>query len=231
MIKLPDFEHYGQIVEKTYAEKFKAFQKLLLFYNRKYNLTAITEEREITYKHFIDSLAGEALFFEGARVAEVGSGAGFPSIPLKILRDDLDFTLVESTGKKCEFLSAAIKELDLKNVQIVNARAEDLAKEASYREKFDICCARAVARLNTLCEYCLPFVKIGGRMIAYKGEAEEEIKEARTAATVLGGGEISSLSYCLPENYGKRTLVCIEKRMRTPAGYPRGNGKERKNPL
>lgn len=227
----PNFEHYEQIVKKTCAEKFKAFQKLLVSYNQKYNLTAITEEKEIVYKHFIDSLAGESLFLSGARVAEVGSGAGFPSIPLKILRDDLYFTLIESTGKKCEFLAAAIKELDLKNVQIVNARAEDLAKDANYREQFDVCCARAVARLNTLCEYCLPFVKVGGRMVAYKGEAEEEIKEAKTAAKLLGGGNISYYSYSLPENYGKRTLVCVEKKMQTPAKYPRGNGKERKNPL
>lgn len=227
----PDFEKYEHFVEKKYEEKFRIFAELLTEYNNKYNLTSITEEREVKYKHFIDSLSGEILFLKGANVLEVGSGAGFPSIPLKIVRDDLKFTLVESTGKKCEFLKTAVKELGLYGVEVVKARAEELAKDELFREKFDICCARAVARLNTLCEYCIPFVKKGGNMIAYKGEAEEELKEAENAVKMLGGGKIKAYSCELPENFGKRTLIVISKERTTPAKYPRGNGKERKSPL
>ena len=227
----PDFEQYEQLVEKKFAEKFRFFAELLKEYNKKYNLTSITEEREVKYKHFIDSLAGENFFFSGAKVLEVGSGAGFPSLPLKIVREDLKFTLVESTGKKCEFLKTAVKELGLNGVEVINARAEDLARDNKYREKFGVCCARAVARLNTLCEYCIPFVKEGGSMIAYKGDAEEEIKEAENAVKILGGGKTSAYSYELPENFGKRTLIVISKEKLTPQKYPRGNGKERKVPL
>lgn len=227
----PDFEKYEQFIDKTCAEKFKLFAELLSEYNKKYNLTSITEEKEVRYKHFIDSLAGESLFFSGARVLEVGSGAGFPSIPLKIVREDLNFTLVESTGKKCEFLKTAVRELGLRGVEVVNARAEELAREEVFREQFDVCCARAVARLNTLCEYCIPFVKVGGSMIAYKGDAEEELKEAKNAFFILGGGRAQAYSYELPENFGKRTLVLLSKEKTTPQKYPRGNGKERRDPL
>ncbi|MDE7158687.1 MAG: 16S rRNA (guanine(527)-N(7))-methyltransferase RsmG [Clostridiales bacterium] len=214
-----------------FAEKFALFSDLLLDYNKKYNLTSITEQKDVVYKHFIDSLAGEFLFSQGDNVLEVGSGAGFPSLPLKIVREDLHFTLVESTGKKCEFLKTAVKELGLSHVEVINARAEELAKDETYREKFDTCCARAVARLNTLSEYCIPFIKVGGKMIAYKGEAQDEVTEAKKAVSLLGGGKAQEFSYSLPEGYGKRTLVCIPKQSSTPSKYPRGNGKERKVPL
>ena len=214
-----------------FAEKFRIFQSLLAEYNGRYNLTAITDEKEVLIKHFYDSLAGEFLFPKNANVIEIGSGAGFPSLPLKIVREDLSFTLVESTGKKCEFLKTAVKELALENVTVICARAEDLGKDILYREKFDICCARAVARLNTLAEYCLPFVKTGGKMIAYKGRAEEEVQEAKHAILTLGGGRTEQICYELPEEAGERTLVVINKEKPTPPKYPRGNGKERKNPL
>lgn len=229
--KGPEFEKYEQFVRKTYAEKFERYKNLLTEYNGKYNLTAITDGEEIVYKHFIDSLAGEFLFLRGERVAEVGSGAGFPSLPIKIVREDLRFTLIESTGKKCEFLKTAVKELGLTNVEVLNGRAEELAREERFREKFDVCCARAVARLNTLSEYCMPFVRTGGRMIAYKGDAEEEVKEAESAFRILGGNKGSCVNYELPKNYGARMLVEILKIKQTPEKYPRGNGKERRNPL
>lgn len=135
----------------------------------------------------------------GANVAEIGSGAGFPSLPLKIVRDDLSFALVESVEKKCVFLREAVKELGLKNIQVIHMRAEDGGKNRAYREKFDVCCARAVARLNTLSEYCVPFVKIGGRFIAYKGSAEEELREAENAFRVLGVKTVACERYDLPE--------------------------------
>ena len=216
---------------KERAEAFDAFRRLLAEYNGRYNLTAITEEREVYYKHFLDSAAGEPLFPAGARVLEVGSGAGFPSIPLMLVRPDLTFTLLESTGKKCAFLETVIKEFSLP-AEVLHVRAEDAGREEKYREKFDVCCARAVARLNTLLEYCLPFVKTGGLFLAYKGAgAEEEIKEAERAVALLGGGEVCSYPYSLPEGMGERTVVVVKKMRPTPQKYPRGRGKERSDPL
>ena len=227
----PNFPLYAQIVKGEKREKFELFYSLLISFNKKYNLTAITEEEEVFHKHFLDSVAGEMWIKKGANVLEVGSGAGFPSLPLKIMRDDLQFTLVESTGKKCDFLKTAVEKLDLTGVRVENARAEELAKKENYRESFDVCCARAVARLNVLAEYCLPFVKKGGMFLAYKGDAEEEVREAKRALSVLGGGEAQTHSYELPNGYGSRTLVLVKKIKNTPPAYPRGQGKERKNPL
>ena len=227
----PDFELYGQKINGEKKEKFAEFSALLKEFNKKYNLTAITDEKEIYYKHFLDSAAGERWIKQGVRVTEIGSGAGFPSVPLKILRDDLSFTLIESTGKKCDFLRVVKERLSLTGVEIVNGRAEEIARREEYREKADVCLARAVARLNTLAEYCLPFVKKGGIFLSYKGEAAEEVAEAKRAVSLLGGGNVESYGYELPEGYGTRTLVRIEKIRNTPAAYPRGNGKERKNPL
>ena len=225
----PDFTALNALIEKN-GEKFARFYAMLVECNAKYNLTAITDKKEVYIKHFLDSLAGESLLFKGASVVEVGSGGGFPSVPLMLVRDDLQFTLVESTGKKCDFLRAVIKEFGL-NATVKNARAEDCGRDFSLREKFDICIARAVARLNTLSEYCLPLVKKGGFMLAYKGNAEEEITEAKNAISLLGGSRAEAFSYELPEGYGSRTLVRIQKEKQTPEKYPRGQGKERSKPL
>lgn len=215
----------------NYKEEFACFRSLLLEYNKKYNLTTILEERDMYYKHFLDSVIGEKLFIKNAKVIEIGSGAGFPSIPLKIIRSDLSFSLVESVGKKCEFLQVVVDKLQLKNVQIYNKRAEDLAKESVFREKFDVATARAVARMNTLSEYCIPFIKKGGYFIAYKSGDITEIEEGKTAYKTLGGKVKDIISYSLPFEYGDRTLAIIEKKESTPNKYPRGQGKERKNPL
>lgn len=223
-------ERYLQEIEGTYKESFENFKNLLLSYNNKFNLTAITDEKGVYIKHFLDSVVGEALFGKGASVAEIGSGGGFPSIPLKLYRPDLHFTLIESTGKKCVYLNEVVDKLGLDCVKVINARAEDLARQVMHREMYDICVARAVARLNTLTEYCLPFVKIGGKFIAYKGDCKEEIEEALPAVTLLGGKVEDTVEYNLPDGE-KRTLVVIKKVKNTPAKYPRGNGKERKNPI
>lgn len=212
-------------------EKLDAFRTLLLEYNQKYNLTTILEEKDVYYKHFLDSAAGMDLFTKGARVAEIGSGAGFPSMVLKLLRDDLSFDLFESVGKKCEFLRAVVDNFQLKNVHIYNLRAEDGAKDPRFREKYDFVTARAVARMNTLSEYCLPFVKKGGKFIAYKSGDTTEIEEAQSAYKTLGGKLVNVIEYALPENYGERALAVVEKVNPTPPRYPRGQGKERKNPL
>ncbi len=218
------------MISGEYGEKFENFKNLLLDYNNKFNLTAITDEKEVYIKHFLDSVAGESFLIPNASVVEIGSGGGFPSIPLKIIRDDLQFLLVESTGKKCGYLQTVVDKLNLNGVQVKNARAEDAAREVIYREKFDFAVARAVARLNTLCEYCMPFVRVGGKFIAYKGDAEEEIKEAANAIKILGGELETVQSYELP-NSEKRTLIVIKKVAHTPRQYPRGQGKERKAPL
>lgn len=223
----PDFEKISALLEEN-REKFSAFRSLLLAYNEKFNLTAVTEERDVLYKHFADSLAGEAFFPKGASVAEVGSGAGFPSVPLMLVRDDLTFSLFESTGKKCEFLKTVIREFELR-AQVFCLRAEEAAKH-DHRERYDVCCARAVARLNTLAEYCLPFVRKGGLFLAYKG-ADDEHTCAEHAVSVLGGTWKEAVSYDLPEGYGRRTLVAVKKERPTPACYPRGRGAERKDPL
>ena len=207
------------------------FRLLLLEYNQKYNLTAILEEKDVYYKHFLDSAAGVDLFEEGAKVAEIGSGAGFPSMVLKILRPDLEFSLFESVGKKCEFLRAVVDNFGFTGMHIYNIRAEDAARDEKFRERFDFVTARAVARMNTLCEYCLPFVKVGGKFIAYKSGDITEINEAKNAYKILGGRLSDVKEYALPEGYGDRVLAVVEKIKATPLKYPRGQGKERKNPL
>ena len=145
------------------------------------------------------------------------------------MKEDINLTLLEATGKKCEFLKTVVKELGLENVTVVNDRAETLSKNPSFRESFDVCTARAVARLNTLCEYCMPFVKVNGVFVSYKGDAVEEVKEANSAISILGGKLEEVKEYEL--DGAKRALITIKKIKNTPAKYPRGNGKERKNPL
>lgn len=224
-------EIYEKEVSGDKRARLEAFRALLTEYNQKYNLTAITEEKEVYYKHFLDSAAGVDLFGKNAKVAEIGSGAGFPSVVLKILREDLQFDLFESVGKKCAFLRVVVDKLGLEGVHIYNVRAEDAAREDRYREKYDYVTARAVARMNTLCEYCMPFVKVGGKFIAYKSGDKTELDEAKSAYKILGGKLVGVYEYELPEGYGARVLAVVEKTTRTPAKYPRGQGKERKTPL
>ena len=224
-------ELFNREIQGDKKEKFEQYRTLLLEYNNRYNLTTILEEKDMYYKHFLDSAAGAFLFKENGKVAEIGSGAGFPSIVLKILRDDLSFDLFESVGKKCEFLRAVVDNLGLKGVHIYNLRAEEAARDKTFREKYDYATARAVARMNTLTEYCLPFVKVGGKFIAYKSGDVTEIEEAKSAYKILGGSLEKVLPYSLPEGYGDRVLAVVVKNKPTPERYPRGQGKERKQPL
>ena len=212
------------------GEKFGLFYDLLLFYNEKFNLTRITDREECYKKHFFDSLTGETYFPYGARCAEVGSGAGFPSLPLLIVREDLQFDLFESSHKKCEFLCEVVDKLGL-HAQVHPLRAEDAGRDPAFRERFGVCTARAVARLATLAEYCAPFVKEGGAFVAYKGRAEEEIAEAKGAFDLLGLRLRLAEKLFLRGEEDERTLVVADKVKRTPAAYPRGRGKERSDPL
>jgi len=209
-------------------EKFEKYADLLIDFNAKFNLTAITKRDEIYVKHFLDSALGVDKIC-GKTLIDVGSGGGFPAIPLKIMNDHLCVTMVEATGKKCEFLKTVVKELGLNNVTVVNGRAEDLAKDEKYREKFDVVTARAVARLNTLSEYCMAFAKVGGSFVAFKGDATEEVNEAQNAIKILGGELDNAFEFEL--DGAKRTFVVIKKIKPTDKKYPRGQGKERKNPL
>ena len=222
-MKYRDFD-----TDKNQEEKLEKFYEILTGYNQKVNLTAISGREDFIIKHVWDSLAGEKYFGRGARVAEVGSGGGFPSIPLKICRPDLEFTLFESVGKKCAFLKYAADELGLEGVAVENMRAED-AGRGVHRERYDACCARAVARLNTLLEYCAPLVKVGGIFVAYKGDAAEEVKEAERALSLLGARLLSAREE--QTEAGTRTVVVCEKIKHTPPAYPRGRGKERSSPL
>ena len=224
-------EFYQNLINGEKREQFKDFRALLLEYNEKYNLTTILEEKDMAFKHFLDSAMGESFFKQGASVAEIGSGAGFPSIVLKILRPDLAFDLFESVGKKCEFLQVVVDKLGFSKMNIYNLRAETCAKDKKFRERYDHATARAVARMNTLSEYCLPFVKVGGTFVAYKSGDQTEIREAETAYKCLGGKLENVIFYSLPENYGDRTLAIVKKTKPTPPKFPRGQGKERKDPL
>lgn len=225
-----DLEFYREKVYCEYQNRFKELCDYLLEYNKIVNLTAFTEEKDVFLKHFLDSAVGEKYLPVNARVAEIGSGGGFPSLPLKILRDDLSFTLIESTGKKCTYLNSCVDKFGLRGVQVLNMRAEDAGRDNSLREKFDCAVARAVARMNTLCEYCLPLVKVGGKFIAYKGECEEELEESKKAIKVLGGEIECVEKFDLCEE-GKRCLIVIKKVAPTSLKYPRGQGKERKCPI
>lgn len=210
---------------------FIKYNDLLIEWNEKMNLTAITEEKEVAIKHFSDSLFGASLIKEGAKVIDVGAGAGFPSLPLKILRTDLDILMLDSLGKRVNFLNEVINSLNLKKISAIHARAEELSRKEK-RESFDVCVSRAVARLAVLCEYCLPYVKTGGHFLAYKGpENADEIAEAKKAIDVLGG-EISDIKYCeLPNSDITHTIIVIKKVRHTPQKYPRNGGKIAKSPI
>lgn len=217
------------IESEEQEKKLYEFLTLLKEWNQKFNLTSIKEDKEIEIKHFEDCLVGAKFFPYNKKVVEIGSGGGFPSIPVMIVRKDLSFTLVESVGKKCEFLRNVIKTLNL-NAVVINKRAEDLGKDSKFRESFDVVTARAVANLNTLSEYTLPLIKKGGIFIAYKSQ-NNEIISAKKAIKILGGKERETFNYSLSENAGERCLYIIEKVENTPPLYPRGNGKERSKPL
>ncbi len=222
------FESYNISVTEEQLESFEKYYSILIEYNKMFNLTTITDREEVYKKHFVDSVINVDKLV-GDKLIDVGSGGGFPAIPIKIMRSDIDVTLLEATGKKCEFLKAVIKELNLTNARVINGRAEDYAKNIEYREKFDICTARAVARLNTLSEYCLPFVKLGGNFVAFKANANEELQEGLNAINILGGKVDKVYEYQLED--ANRTLIYVTKVKNTPQKYPRGQGKERKSPL
>ena len=216
------------------VKKFVAFYNILISGNKVCNLTAITEMYEVVTKHFLDSLSCvKAASFEGnLNLLDVGTGAGFPGIPIKILYPDLSVVLIEASQKKVDFLNNAVSELALKKVKVIHIRAEEVGVLPEYREKFDRVTARAVAQLNILSEYCIPMVKMGGFFIALKGPSTEvEVKNAIPAIKKLGGEIKKSVLLKLPLSGEGRTLITIRKVLKTPKGYPRRIGIPTKNPL
>ncbi|MBR4903483.1 MAG: 16S rRNA (guanine(527)-N(7))-methyltransferase RsmG [Selenomonadaceae bacterium] len=200
------------------------FYELVIEQNRVMNLTAITEPQEFAIKHIIDSLsAWDDKIFQGVEtLADIGTGAGFPAIPLKIFKPHLKLCLIDSLAKRTEFLKKVVAELELADVEIFHGRAEELAKQKNFRERFDVVTSRAVARLNVLAEYCLPFAKVGGKFIALKGKNfQEELDEARTAIKILGGGEILIREIKLPTLDDSRAVIYIDKKKSTHEKYPR----------
>lgn len=221
-------------LSKEQLEQFEVYHNLLVSYNEKVNLTAITERDEVYLKHFYDSCLAlkTNAFSDGMSVIDVGCGGGFPSIPLKIAMPSLKFTMMDSTGKKTDFVKMAVKELGLSDVTVINARAEEAAHDKALRECFDISVARAVAPLNVLMEYCVPFLKVGGSFVALKSRSlPDEIKEATNAAGMLGIKKKEVFNFLLPDTDNERNIAVYEKIKETDKRFPRKTGKPSKNPL
>ncbi len=225
------FLSLGMDVSNDQIDKFIKYAELLVEWNEKINLTAITEPIEIAEKHFLDSAMCLKCGIYG-KVIDVGTGAGFPGIVLKILNPDIELCLLDSLQKRINFLETVCKELDLKNVTFVHARAEDGGRDKNLREKFDFSVARAVANLATLSEYCLPFVKVGGSFIAMKGpKAQEEIEAGKNAISKLGGEISNILEEQIPDTELKHVIISVKKVRPTAPAFPRKAGKPSKQPL
>lgn len=214
---------------KNQEEKFEIYFKELVDYNQHVNLTAITEREEVYIKHFLDSCLAKDFISANAKIVDVGTGAGFPGVPLKIVRDDLDLYLVDSLNKRIKFLDELKQKLNI-NYKTFHSRAEEFC--VNNREQFDVCVSRAVARLNTLLEYCLPLVKVGGLFISYKGSnANEEVDQSKNALKILGGEIVEIKTVTLPNDMGERNLIIVKKIKNTPNKYPRNKNLAKINPI
>ena len=225
-------QEIGYTLQEEQLEQFFTYKELLIEWNQKMNLTAIEQEEDIITKHFIDSLSTASYIPDTAKVIDIGTGAGFPGIPLKILKKDLSITLLDSLNKRITFLEEVIRNLSLENIQAVHARAEELAHKEEYREQYDIAVSRAVAPMHTLLEYMLPYVKIGGKCICMKGpNLQEESKDLQNCLETLGGKIEKIEEIVLPETEIKRNIMLIKKENKTPKKYPRNPGMPSKKPL
>lgn len=231
-----DLEQFQITLSDTQKEQFLKYYELLVEWNGFMNLTAITEFDDVMKKHFTDSLslvkAYSEIRTEKLKVIDIGTGAGFPGIPLKIVFPQIELTLLDSLQKRLKFLQEVIDQLGLGEVELIHGRAEDFCKPSMKREQYDLCVSRAVANLATLSELCLPYVKVGGKFIPYKSEkAEEEVKAAKKAIGLLGGEVKDQIEFELPESNIGRTLVVIEKKNATPKKFPRKAGMPVKEPI
>lgn len=224
----------GLEIEEELIQKLDQYHDLLLDWNTRMDLTSVSEQ-DMGNRHFIDSLLPlkqEGLFPPGSRLIDVGTGAGFPGLPLAIARPDMQVTLLEAQGKRCQFLSAVCQALALSNVTIINDRAEVLGRDEGHREQYDRAVARAVAPLNILCEYLLPFVKVGGCALCWKGPAvTEEKTDGAAAASALGGRLTALMEMDMPGMDTRHVIVKVEKNEKTLPQYPRKNGIPAKRPL
>ena len=212
--------------------KFSIYKDLLLEWNQKINLTAITDDEAIAIKHFIDSIIPINNFKDNSKIIDVGSGAGFPSVPLSIVNETLKITALDSLNKRLIFLQKVQEELSLNRMSFIHGRAEDFGRDTKYRESYDYATARAVASLNVLSELCLPLVKVGGHFVAYKGDKwEQEIEEGKNAIKKLGGEVVDVQQYTLPQINDSRSVIIIRKVDSTNTKYPRKAGVPNKKPL
>ena len=219
-------------LDEKQIENFYKYMNMLIEWNEKINLTAIIEPKEIILKHFIDSLTISKYISKNSKVIDVGTGAGFPGIPLKIIRDDTEIVLLDSLNKRINFLNEVIKELNLKNVETIHSRAEELGRNGKYREKFDVAVSRAVSNVGVLSEYLMPFVKVEGMAIYMKGsDVEKEVYEYKNSIVMTGGIVKNIEQFELPDTDIKRTLIIIKKMLKTSHLYPRRPGIPAKNPL
>lgn len=224
-------DYAGIELNEDMLTKLDVYYKLLVEWNEKINLTAITEIDEVYKKHFADSIYGAKYIKQNATLCDIGTGAGFPALVLKIVRPDLKVTLVDALEKRIKFLQIVVEQLQLQNIQTLHFRAEDKLFKDTYLNSFDIVTARAVAKMCTLCEYCLPYVKVGGKFLAYKSDKiDEELVESNKAIKMLGGNEYRVRKYNLDEQT-IRYLVEIDKIKPTNVKYPRGANKPRLQPL
>ena len=233
---IQDLKEWNIVLSEDQLILFDKYKDLLLEWNEKINLTAITDIDEIYKKHFLDSLSLvkciDNLSEEKYSILDMGTGAGFPGIPLKIVFPDLNITLADSLNKRIDFLNLVIDELKLDGINAIHARAEDLAHDNQYREQYNIVVSRAVANLSVLSEYCLPFVQVDGVFVSYKsGNSSEEISSSKNAIGMLGGKLINTFDFCLPNSDYSRSNVYIKKIKSTEERFPRKAGTPSKKPL
>ena len=229
-----EIKNMGLDIQPFQIQQFYDYYEILIQWNEFMNLTAITDFKDVVKKHFVDSLS--IITVKNMQnvdcMIDIGTGAGFPGIPLKIMFPHLKLTLLDSLRKRIDFLNHLVKKLELKDVETVHGRAEDYSKPGKKREQYDLCVSRAVAKLPVLSEYCLPYVKIGGSFISYKsGNIKEEINHSRSAVFLLGGKMIECKIFRLPETDIDRSLVLIDKVNGCPKKYPRKPGMAAKNPI
>lgn len=231
-----ELANYGFKLSSKQKEQFATYYNKLIEFNKKVNLTRITDKNEVYLKHFFDSITPLLEFsdlFKGEKsLCDVGAGAGFPSLPIKILCPDLSITIVDSLGKLLKFLDELVSDLSLDKVTLVHSRAEDAGQNKNLREKFDLVTGRAVARMSVLSEYCLPLAKVDGYLVALKGpKAQDELAEAKNAIEVLGGSVKEVKELTLPDTDDERTLIVVKKVKATPKKYPRQAGTPNRKPL
>ncbi|MGX7108984.1 16S rRNA (guanine(527)-N(7))-methyltransferase RsmG [Facklamia miroungae] len=230
-------QEQGISVNLTQHHQYSTYYQKLIEWNQRVNLTAITNKEEVYLKHFYDSLLSLWHFpiaNKSLKVCDVGAGAGFPSLPIKIIYPEIKLTIIDSLNKRIQFLTELTAELGLDQIKLLHGRAEDFGQDSHYRGQFDLVTARAVAPLNVLAEYCLPFLKKGGQFIVLKGshsQTQVELQEAAKAIQVLGAKLAQVKQTHLPEDEGERTLLLIEKTLDTPNKYPRKAGKPSKQPI